>query len=116
MKIRIKGNSLRYRIVKSDLDKLYKEGLVEERTQFIGKALVYSIESINEGSLSADFTNDKITLRMPKPMIDELYNTERVGFNDKSGLVSILIEKDFVCIDKTDEDQSDNYPNPALKC
>jgi hypothetical protein len=37
--------------------------------------------------------------------------TDRVGFDGQSGLVKILVEKDFVCIDNTLEDQSDNYPN-----
>jgi hypothetical protein len=26
------------------------------------------------------------------------------------------VEKDFVCLDHTDEDQSDNYPNPNRTC
>jgi hypothetical protein len=30
--------------------------------------------------------------------------------NGKS--LSLLLEKDFVCLDDTDEDQSDNYENP----
>ena len=28
----------------------------------------------------------------------------------------LLIEKDFVCLDHTFEDQSDNYPNPNKLC
>jgi hypothetical protein len=28
----------------------------------------------------------------------------------------LLIEKDFVCLDNTFEDQSDNYPNPNAVC
>jgi hypothetical protein len=26
----------------------------------------------------------------------------------------LLLEKDFVCLDETIEDQSDNYPNPLM--
>ncbi len=29
---------------------------------------------------------------------------------------NILIENDFISIDNTYEDQSDNYPNPQLTC
>jgi hypothetical protein len=116
MKIRIKGNSLRYRLTKSEVEKLWSSSFLEERTEFAGKALVYAIETAKDDKLSADFIGDKIVLRMSKAMIDELYNTDRVGFDDRSGPVSLLIEKDFVCIDRTDEDQKDNYPNPLLKC
>ena|SRR5689334_16174420 len=115
MKIRIKGNSLRYRLTKSDITRLGADGSLEERTEFAGKTLVYAIERAIKGAtnLSADFTGDKIVLYMPKDMVDELVNTERVGFEGSSGLVSLRIEKDFVCIDRVEEDQSDNYPNPS---
>jgi len=116
MKIRIKGSSLRYRLVRSDVDSLWKNGYVEETTPFAGKALVYAIETGKEEKLTADFNDHKITLRMPKAMIDELYHTGCIGFEDKTGPVSLLVEKDFVCLDNTDEDQSDNYPNPSAVC
>ncbi|MEO6961468.1 MAG: hypothetical protein ABIY90_05840 [Puia sp.] len=115
MKIRIKANSLRYRLTQSDVAKLWSEGFLEERTEFSGKALIYAILTGNEDTLSADFIADRIVLNMPKTMIDELYNTERVGFDDLRGPLTLLVEKDFVCKDKVEEDQSDNYPNP-LTC
>src|SRR5690242_16457404 len=118
MKIRIKGNSLRYRLTRSEVTRLGADGRLEERTEFAGKSLVYSIEQASQGTanLSAEFTGDKIVLHMPKEMINELVNTERVGFEERSGSLSLLLEKDFVCIDRVEEDQSDNYPNPSIIC
>lgn len=116
MKIRIKGNSLRYRLTKSDIAKLWSEGFLEERTEFAGKALIYTIVTTNDHKLSADFIADKIGINMPKEMVNELYNTDKVGFDDQTGPVSLLVEKDFVCIDRVEEDQSDNYSNPHLTC
>jgi hypothetical protein len=113
MKIRIKANSLRYRLTQSDVAKLWSEGILEERTEFSGKALIYAIITGNEDTLSADFIADRIVLHMPKTMIDELYHTDSVGFDDPGGPVSLLVEKDFVCNDKVEEDQSDHYPNPS---
>ena len=55
-------------------------------------------------------------MKIPVEFLEELKNTDTVGFDGISGQVKLLIEKDFVCIDNTDEDQSDNYPNPNLKC
>lgn len=116
MKIRIKGNSLRYRLTKSEIAKLWSAGFLEERTEFAGKTLVYAIVTANDDKLSADYIADRIVLSMPRTMIDELNNTDRVGFDDGTGPVSLLVEKDFVCIDRVEEDQRDNYPNPLLTC
>jgi hypothetical protein len=41
-----------------------------------------------------------------------MINTEKVGFEAINGALQLLVEKDFTCLDKIDEDQSDNYPNP----
>lgn len=114
MKIRIKGNSLRYRLTKSDLAQLEQKGFLEEQAEFVGKTLVYAITVTSDDGLSADYMDDRIMLSMPKAMIDELAHTDRVGFDDNTGPVSLLIEKDFTCLDQVEEDQSDNFPNPLL--
>lgn len=116
MKIRIKGNSLRYRLTKPEVAKLWLAGFLEEHTEFAGNKLVYAIETATGEKLSADFIENRIVLHMPKAMIDELHNTDKVGFDDHAGPVRLLVEKDFVCIDNSEEDQSDNYPNPLLTC
>jgi hypothetical protein len=114
MKIRIKGNSIRYRLTKSEVDKLYQTGILKEFTEFIGNTFTYVVETTAEPQMAATFTGNTITLLIPKKMADELYHTDRVGHEGKSGTVSLLIEKDFVCIDNTVEDQADNYPNPTI--
>lgn len=116
MKIRIKGNSLRYRLTRSEVSQLWSEGYLEERTAFGNKALVYAIETAVDDKLSADFIVDKIVLRMPRSMVEKLNHTDSVGFEDRTGPVSLLVEKDFACIDNVGEDQSDNYPNPLMAC
>lgn len=112
MKLRIKGNSLRYRLTKTDVDNLSKGGYVKEQVEFGDDELTYVLQRIDKDKLSADFKNNKITIYMPSAMISELANTNRVGFDGESGKLSLLIEKDFTCLDEVEEDQSDNYPNP----
>ncbi len=114
MKIRIKGNSLRYRLTKSDIDSLAKTGYLQEQTAFAASALVYTIKINNGEKLSAIFENNTITLFMPTAMIEEMVNTDKVGFSEKNDPVQLLVEKDFTCLDNVDEDQGDNYPNPLL--
>jgi hypothetical protein len=115
MKIRIKGNSLRYRLTQSEVVKVWREGLLEEQTKLIPETFIYAIKVGDTEQLSAEFTGNKIILHISKAMIEELHDTQRVGFDGWSGSVRLLIEKDFTCLDNTEEDQSDNYPNPCQK-
>ena len=112
MKVRIKDNSLRFRLTQSEVANLWESGFLEGQTAFPGKTFYYAIRTAGGDGLSADFTGEEIVLYIPKVMIDELHDTEKVGFADKSGPVRLLVEKDFACTDNTEEDQSDNYPNP----
>ena len=115
MKIRIKGDALRYRLTKSDIAAMNETGNLNEQTNFAGGTLVYAIETTDSETMTARYLNNTITLLIPRQMLLELTNTDRVGFEDKNGAVHLLIEKDFTCLDNVDEDQSDNYPNPLAK-
>jgi len=112
MKIRIKGNTLRYRLTKSDVDKFLKEGYVEEIINFGNQALIYALKKASVNHLTADFQSNKITLFMPVSMAEEWTTTDQVGFENNEGPLYLLIEKDFKCLDNVAEDQNDNYPNP----
>ena len=117
MKIRIKDNSVRFRLTQSEVAALGENGFVTNFTEFVGRPFVYSVEiAEEEHALSAVYIENSIVMRIPKTLVEEWINTDRVGFSGEVGDVKLLIEKDFVCIDNTDEDQSDNYPNPSLKC
>ena len=120
MKIRIKGNSVRFRLTKTEVETFCNKGFYEETTKFAGNTLIYTLkgkEGINE--LEADFLNNRITIYMPQEELSTWATSNRVGYsnsvdwNDPFSL-SLLVEKDFTCLDNTIEDQSDNYPNPRL--
>ena len=49
------------------------------------------------------------------------HDEERVGFENTVEvapgiLLTLLLEKDFACLDDSREDQSDNFPNPNAVC
>jgi hypothetical protein len=115
MKIRIKGNSLRYRLTRTDVKRLDEEGYLEERTNFSGKPLIYALQLTEGEVLTASFIDNKITLSMPHKMIAEFIQTDKVGFNNLDGDMDLLVEKDFTCLDDLSEDQNDNYPNPLAE-
>lgn len=112
MKIRIKGNSLRYRLTRSEVERFAQDGYLEDTTDFGPARLTYSLQKTIGGNLFAAYENNNITLYMPGRMLNEWTTTERVGFENKEDGLYLLIEKDFMCLDNVAEDQSDNYPNP----
>src|SRR5690606_22376024 len=116
MKIRIKDNSVRIRLTQSEVNSLYQDGNISSKTEFLEKSFVYAVEKAEVSELSVEYVDNKITLKIPVSMLEQLYSTDIVGFEGVTGKVKLLIEKDFVCFDNTLEDQSDNYPNPNMIC
>lgn len=120
MKIRIKGNSIRYRLTKPEVETFCREGYFMERTEFKNQIFKYELRSLdNISNLDADFKSDTITMYLPEQDKNDWAISNRVGFQHTISLANgkelfLLLEKDFVCLDETIEDQSDNYPNPLL--
>lgn len=118
MKIRIRGNSVRLRLTKSEVETFCNQGCFSETTQFISQNLTYELR-IKDGikTLEADFTKNTISVYVPKSAAIDWDKNEKVGFKDDFKLKNgkklfLLVEKDFVCLDERDEDETDNYPNP----
>ena len=122
MKLRIKGNSLRLRLSKTEVEQLVVANYLEELTLFGRNTFGYALQVKDDGDqLSADFDGGKITVFIPAIFIKDWAVNEVVGFNatiEVSGAASlyILVEKDFKCLDEVTEDQSDNYENPHKTC
>jgi hypothetical protein len=115
MKLRIKSNSIRYRLTRTDVKQLAATGYLEEKVNFGEQQLVYAIKLTDDVLLTSSFKNNTIILFVPKSMISELENTDQVGFENNSEALHLLVEKDFTCLDNVAEDQSDNYPNPLAE-
>jgi hypothetical protein len=123
MKIRIKGNSIRLRLTKSEVDTLATTGMIEEKTEFDENSFCYKLQTNNSiDKIDAVLDNNTMTLLLPEHIATEWPNNAIVSHthtkelkNGKSLL--LLVEKDFKCIDAPPhEDQSDNYENPQLSC
>jgi hypothetical protein len=117
MKLRIKGNTLRLRLTKSELEYFEKTNFIEEQTIFAGSTFSYSLRAVDIDSLSAALEYNKIIVHMPFSMAKEWTGSQKVGFSSEMEIgdnkkLFILVEKDFKCLDETNEDQSDNYENP----
>lgn len=123
MKIRIKGNSVRMRLSRTEVEQFGKEGYLEESTVFGNGTFIYALEKSKEATeLRADMAGQKITMYVPDSIASEWTNTDMVGCSNNMRLANgeqlfLLLEKDFKCIDAAvTEDQSDNYENPLTSC
>jgi len=123
MKIRIKGNFVRYRLTQTEVKTLSETGFLAEETRFgLGQKFGYALEA-KEGisDLQANFDGGTITLFIPADAAKKWPASEQVGFENEvevapGVLLKLLVEKDFVCLDDSEEEQSDNYPNPNAVC
>ena len=121
MKLRIKGNSLRIRLTKTEVSKLAEAGYLEEQTRFLNQNFIYALQRTEADELSATFESNKITMLVPALFTKDWPVNSIVGLDTKMPLpgnesLYLLVEKDFVCLDHTTEDQSDNYENPNKTC
>lgn len=118
MKIRIRGNSVRFRLTKTEVDSFCAIGHFEEKTEFGGQTFRYRLmEKEGLDHLDAEYEGDTITMYLPANERKRWGESNQVGFRHTVTLPSgkelfLLLEKDFACLDETGEDQSDNYPNP----
>lgn len=123
MKIRIKGNSIRLRLTKTDVLNLKKNGIVEENTVLGTEELFKYALIVDEtaSGISAKLMDNKITVSLSKKEADVLINTDEITVqgNQNNGVdkgLFILVEKDLQCLDTTSEDQSDMYKNTKTHC
>ena len=121
MKLRIKGNSLRIRLTKTEVSTLANTGYLEEQTCFADSTFLYALEVEDITELSASYVNNKMTILVPATFVKDWPGNEVVGLQSNmplpgEGSLFLLLEKDFICIDETTEDQSDNYENPNKTC
>lgn len=119
MKIRIKGNSIRLRLTKTDVQTLKENGLVEEKTIVNAEEIFSYSLMIDQATekISVNFQNNKITVFLSKEEARILTKTEEITVqgSQENGLF-LLVEKDLQCLDTTSEDQSDMYENFKTKC
>lgn len=117
MKLRIKGNFIRYRLTKSDVAVFAEKGYIEERTQFGTGVFIYAMKVSDEASINVSLGHNLIMMSIPAAMAKDWVETDKVGMEANiaqanQSPIGLLIEKDFKCLDETSEDQSDNYDNP----
>ncbi len=122
MKLRIRSNSLRFRLTQGEVANLLAEGKLSESVYFSPASsdkLTYSLEiSPNALQVFASFQDAEVNIKIPVAEASQWANTSQVGIEDTQFVgtetdLRILIEKDFRCLQpRMEEDESDNFPHP----
>lgn len=121
MKLRIRGNSIRFRLTKSDIAQFADTGKVGEIVEFgvTEQGLSYQLYATPDAeTIQATYNDNCLRVSVPKREAEKWINSDQVGIETKQPLgpersLRILIEKDFACLtERTDEDETDAFPNP----
>jgi hypothetical protein len=121
MKLRIKGDSLRVRVSRSEVAKLLAGECLEETVHFTPEArakFTYALRQ--EPSLSrptVQYTESRVAILIPADQANAWGTSDQVGIAEEISLgelgsLALLIEKDFACLDRSGEDNEDTFPNP----
>lgn len=119
MKLRIKGNSLRLRITPSEMSRLLDSGRIQDAIHFApGVQLTYALEHGPEhAQISVRFDSMQLTVQVPSHKVQSWASGSEVGMYAEvpagpDRALEIAIEKDFACLDKSEEQNWDTFPNP----
>jgi hypothetical protein len=121
MKLRVKGDSLRLRVSRSELARLQAGGRVEETVHF-GAArdarLTYALEIAPQASpVRVRYQAQEVTVLLSEDQAHVWAKEGEIGIYTSiviNGEISldVIVEKDFACLDRSDEDNSDAFANP----
>ena len=124
MKLRIRGNTIRLRLKRSEVDEIASGRSVVEQTRFPGTMLTYRLDVSDDGAFSATFADGNLAVRVPPAAVSRWTETDQVSlFTDLEleggDTLSLLVEKDFACLapgdHRTHEDDTDTFAHPDAK-
>ena len=124
MKLRIRGNSIRLRLTKSEVGRFGQTGVVADTVEFgaASRGFCYKLHTSSaDNSTRASFEGNCLSISVPVGDAENWIRSEDVGIevmqpigDDK--FLRILMEKDFACLTpRKNEDDSDAFTNPLSK-
>ena len=121
MKLRINGNSLRLRVSRSELARFQTRGRIEETIHFTASPaakLTYALESAPQSSpVKVRYGPNEVTVVLSEGQVRIWADEGEVGVYaalemGQAGSLEVIVEKDFACVDRRDEESIDTFPNP----
>jgi hypothetical protein len=123
MKLRIKGSSIRLRVTPSEVKHLLLRGEIQEYVQITANPmdrLTYAVVSSRCGqTTTVAYHLGDITVSVPEIELKKWAESDDVGVyadlaRGDDWALSVAIEKDFACLDRSDAENEDTFANPNL--
>ena len=121
MKLRIKGDSMRLRVSRSELARLLGGERVEDTIHFSlaqGNHLTYALESARQPEpVRIECGAQTVTVILSDQRMKSwggdtevgIYGSIELGGSDS---LEVIVEKDFACLDRSEAENSDAFANP----
>ncbi len=125
MKLRLGKNSIRLRVLRSEVEILRAGTRLDETLHFGPKDsehLTFALESsAGAASTALRFSGNEILVSIAADRLQQWASSEQVGVYDRidtgqGRTIEILVEKDFACLDRSDAENADTFDNPNLTC
>jgi hypothetical protein len=121
MKLRIRGNSLRLRISRTEMARLLADAGIEDTICFGLSAdarLTYTLEHRAGGDdVAVEYRDRRVSIVISTAAAARWAQGDDVGIYGSSetacGPLEVIVEKDFACLDGNDPHDADAFPNPA---
>ena len=114
MKLRIKGNTIRFRLTQTEVAQLAAGEPIRDHTEFApGQCLTWSLDpSPSVAAMESQFRDSAISVLLPATDVRRWADTDLEGLYSRSGTLEIAVEKDFRCLHRTaSPEEGDNFPN-----
>jgi len=124
MKLRIRGDSIRLRLKRGEVNQLVAGTGIVEQTHFPGTVFTFCLDTTDDHNISATFNDSRLRVSLPKLRLADWASTDAVSMHAEqqlpgTGSLSVLIEKDFSCLEpghfRNCEDDADTFPHPHAR-
>jgi hypothetical protein len=121
MKIRIKRNSLRLRLLRFEVARFLAGDFLEETIHFTPDAsgkfacALHPEPAVSEPRV--EYTGGRVAILIPSDQANTWGSSDQVRISrsisvGELGLLALLIEKDFAYLDPSEEDDKNTFANP----
>jgi len=117
MKLRIYKDSVRLRLSQADIAQFAATGSVRDVIDFApGAHFSYALESASfVDRVRASYSAGALRILVPPQLADQWSRSDEVAIRSNGDSPSLLIEKDFKCLHRETDQESDDadaFPNP----
>ena len=112
------------RLKRGEIDRIAAGISIVEETHFAESVLTYRLDVSESNEISASFDSGGLVVSLPRSKVPDWAGTDEVSLHAMQefpgpGSLSLLIEKDFSCLEpghhRESGDDEDTFPHPSAQ-